>query len=153
MPRPPRKVILPAHRPKLKIDWKEVNRALECGCTGMQIASVLGMCSDTLYDRCITEQGVTFSEYKQNHSAKGEFDILAKMHEDALGKSKIKGNATLLMRLAEVRVGHKSAKDVSLAITSFADLSKIASSGQLENLLAQGELASDDQVAAEKEDL
>jgi len=45
------------------IDWNLVGEYLEAGCSGAEIAAMLGISAATLYDRCQTDNGLMFSEY------------------------------------------------------------------------------------------
>ena len=49
--------------PPQPIDWDEVDRLLMAHCSGSSIAHRLGICYDTLIDRCQSDKGVNFSEY------------------------------------------------------------------------------------------
>jgi len=77
MPRIPKKVKKPAHRPQIEINWQFVDELLESHCTGTQVAARLGISPDTLYDRTVIEKRVTFSEYMQSKRESGK----AKAHE------------------------------------------------------------------------
>ena len=63
-------------KPLKKIDWKHVDRLLQCGCSGMQVAANIGIGSTTLYERCQQEKGMHFSEYAQEKRATGESLLL-----------------------------------------------------------------------------
>jgi len=71
MPRKTRPLNPKVGVPKKPIDWKQVDLGLMAGCSGEEIAADLGICRDTLYDRCVEEWGVNFSHYKQEKAQKG----------------------------------------------------------------------------------
>lgn len=58
-------------RPKAKIDWSRVDQMLKEQCTGVEIAAVFGIHTDTLYDACEREHNTTFSAYAQQKRAIG----------------------------------------------------------------------------------
>lgn len=86
-------------RPQAFIDWKIVDELLEAGCPGTEIADSIGINQNTLYDRCNTDNGITFSHYSQLKSAKGEHKIRQKQYQKA-----IDGDNTLLIWLGKVRL-------------------------------------------------
>ena len=71
-------------RPLAHIDWEKVNHLLKCGCSGRQIAGNLGFQPNTIYDRCVTDHGITFTEYSQQFYAKGESLLLEKQFDKAI---------------------------------------------------------------------
>lgn len=72
MPRKKTDVKGPNHRPKLEIKWDEVDKLLQAQCPGSEIAAFIGVCDDTLYERCKRERGMTFSEYSQSKKGVGK---------------------------------------------------------------------------------
>ena len=90
-------------RPKKEIDWKIVDELLEADCEGTEIAAYLGMCPDTLYDRCKLEHKTNFSEYLQQKKAKGN-SLLKKTQFDAATVDKDRG---MLIWLGKQRLGQK----------------------------------------------
>lgn len=65
MPRKPFAIKKPTGKPLLTINWKEVDRYLEAGCIGTEIAAFIGVSPDTLYIRTVHEKGMTFTAYQQ----------------------------------------------------------------------------------------
>lgn len=87
-------------RPQKEIDWTQVEDWLAAGCTGAEVAACLGIASDTLYRRVVTELGYpTFSAYSQEKSAIGEKALRKKQQEVAL-----KGNPSMLIWLGKNRL-------------------------------------------------
>ena len=60
-----------AGRPKAIIDWRRVDQMLMAQCTAVEIASALGISTDTLTRACLREQKADFAEYSQQKRAKG----------------------------------------------------------------------------------
>ena len=58
-------------KPLAKIDWSLVERYLEQQSPGTAIAAMLGISRECLYGRCLQDNGIPFSEYKQIHSSVG----------------------------------------------------------------------------------
>lgn len=102
MPRRKPEIKLPPHRPKLPISWEEVDQLLMSGLTGTEIAGFLGVCVDTLYDRCILEKRVPFSVYSLEKRKRGDGMIKAKQFSEAM-----KGDRTMLVWLGKNRLGQK----------------------------------------------
>lgn len=71
-------------RPEIPIEWKVVESLLEAGCSGCEIASYLGIHHDTLYDRCLKEKDLIFSEYSARFKEKGDSILRAKQYESAV---------------------------------------------------------------------
>jgi len=90
-------------QPPAKIDWKRVDDLLIAGCSGREIASNIGLSPDTLYLRCVTDNGVQFSEYSRQKSEKGESLLRAHQYAKALGLTD-KGDNTLLIWLGKTRL-------------------------------------------------
>ena len=90
----------PVGRPEKEIDWAKVDKALEYGATGVQIAAYFGMHPETFYERIKQKYGMIFTNYAGLITPKGELDLLAKQHEQAL-----KGNTQLLVMLGQERLG------------------------------------------------
>lgn len=62
-------------RPKIPIDFPMVEKLCAIQCTGDEIASVLGINYDTLFNRIKQEYGITFSEYFKKHSGAGKASL------------------------------------------------------------------------------
>ncbi|GAC1606014.1 MAG: hypothetical protein NVS3B25_35340 [Hymenobacter sp.] len=91
-----------AGRPLALIDWKKVDRLLEAQCTATSIAARLGICVDTLYNRCKTDNKVDFSAYCQQKKESGE--ALLREQQFALA---MKGNLGMLVWLGKQHLGQK----------------------------------------------
>lgn len=89
-------------RKPIAIDWNTVDKLLEAGCNGMQVAAHLGVHEDTLYHRTVSEHGVSFSTYSANCRAKGDSLLQAKQFHLAM-----KGDKTMLVWLGKNRLGQR----------------------------------------------
>ena len=56
---------------KVEIDWKMVGRYLNAQCSGVAIASILGIHENTLYERCKTDQDMEFMAFAALKKAEG----------------------------------------------------------------------------------
>lgn len=105
MPRPPKKIKRQSCRPQIPLDWSVIDKYLEAGCTGVEIASAVGCHSKTLYDRCEQEKGVSFTTYAAEKKACGDALIRAKQLAFAMtGKN---GNLGMLIWLGKNRLGQR----------------------------------------------
>lgn len=102
MPRAPKKTGLPRARPKIPIDWDQVDKLLMSGCLGTEIASSIGCCVDTLYDRTFQEKGVIFSAYAREKKEKGDTILRHAQFAKAA-----KGDNTMLIWLGKLRLGQR----------------------------------------------
>jgi len=99
----------PPHRPEIPIDWNIVDRWLEADCTGTQVAGMLGIHADTLYNRVQKDKGVTFTVYSNEKKAKGDAQLKVKQYSEAMG-----GDRGMLIWLGKNRLGQKDNHDVNL---------------------------------------
>jgi hypothetical protein len=88
--------------PRKIIDWEKVDRLIEAGCSGHEIAPAIGISSDTLYERCVLEKGMTYSDYSSKLRAKGDGLLKAKQFQLAMS-----GNPAMLVWLGKNRLGQK----------------------------------------------
>lgn len=105
MPRARRKIRKENHRPQIPIDWKIVDRCLQSACNGVEIAGLLGCHPVTLYERCLQEKGVTFTEYGAQKRSNG--DALLKLEQMALALTGKGGDKTMLVWLGKQRLGQR----------------------------------------------
>jgi hypothetical protein len=91
----------PTGCPPKVIDWALVDKKLIAGCNGVQVAACIGIHPDTLYIRCETDKGVTFSAYSQEKRSQGDSLIHGKQYEKAIEE----GNVTMLIWLGKQRLG------------------------------------------------
>ena len=86
-------------RPKAKLDWEKIDELLVAGCSGAEIASFFGLNKATIYDRCLTDKGIPFSEYSQRKYEKGDSLIRKAQFNKALD-----GDNTMLVWLGKNRL-------------------------------------------------
>jgi len=94
-------------RKKLKIDWDRVDRSLIAGSNGVQVAAMLGVHPETLYDKCLQEKKVYFSDYMQQKRQEGNDILLGKQFELAKG-----GDKMMLIWLGKNRLDQSDKKEI-----------------------------------------
>lgn len=90
-------------RPKKEINWEVVERMMEAGCTGVEIAGKFRITADQFYVRFQQEYNEYFSGYSGLACAAGEGEIRLMQYAKALN-NKAPGNTPLLMFLGKVRL-------------------------------------------------
>lgn len=96
-------------KPEKNIDWKIVDKLLLAGCLATEIAAYIGVCRETLYRRCIKDNGIGYSTYSQEKKAKGESLLRNKQFETAM-----EGNVTMQIWLGKQRMGQREKHDVNV---------------------------------------
>jgi hypothetical protein len=119
MPRKAKKKLAEG-RPLKKIDWDRVDKLLESGCTGTQIAPHFNISPDTLYDRTMEEKGVSFSAYSQEKGSKGESHLHEAQYDKALS-----GDNTMLVWLGKVRLRQREVTEHAFSEDSLKGLSSL----------------------------
>lgn len=99
-------------RPQADINWELVEEYLVAGCSGAEIASMIGVSAPTLYDRCQTDNGLMFSEYSQQKREKGDL-ILKKVQYETAIKDK---DRTMLIWLGKQRLGQKEKAEQDIKV-------------------------------------
>lgn len=94
-------------RPKSPIDWIEMGRLVQAGCTGVQCAAYIGIDEETFYNRCKDDLAMGFTEFLRQNRSKGDALLLAKQYEAAL-KDKDRG---MLIWLGKQRLGQRDKFD------------------------------------------
>ncbi len=107
-------------RPATKINWDLVDEYLEAGCEGVEVAAMLGIHAETLYDRCQADHNVGFSVYRASKRAKGDA-IIRKVQFDIAQN----GDKAMLIWLGKNRLGQAEKQEVTYteAEISFDDSS------------------------------
>jgi hypothetical protein len=124
-------------RPQVYIDWKRVDELLACGCSGAEIAAEIEINDETLYIRCLRDNGILFSEYLRQKRSKGDLILKEHQYKKAIGLTD-KGDNTLLIWLGKTRL-----KQVDAA-------SQIASGNSFTIKVAPDGLGTGVNVSAEK---
>mgnify|MGYP003147217970 CR=1 FL=1 len=94
-------------RKKLKIDWDRVDKSLIAGSNGVQVAAMLGVHPETLYDKCKEEKKVFFSDYMQQKKQEGNDILLSKQFELAS-----EGDKMMLIWLGKNRLDQSDKKEI-----------------------------------------
>ena len=94
-------------RPKIEINWKIVDQYLVAGATGTEVAAVLGIHPETLYNKCKKEHKIGFTEYSKQKKAKGDSLLKVKQFEMAMS-----GDRGMLIWLGKNRLDQSDKKDI-----------------------------------------
>lgn len=94
-------------RPPADINWSEVDKLLEAGCTGTEIAGYIGIHPETLYRRCEEDNKIGFTGYSAEKHAKGETLLRAKQFSEAM-----KGDRGMLIWLGKNRLKQSDKQDI-----------------------------------------
>lgn len=134
MPRAKRNLITSNGRPKIPINWEMVDKYLRAECSGVEIADMIGMHYETLYDRVVLEKGVGFSEYALSKKEGGNGLIRARQFSSAMS-----GNTRMLELLGEERLGQGQKKTDSYPGEAAIDaiLSDVKSADVIEKQAAE----------------
>jgi hypothetical protein len=106
-----------AGRPLTPIDWDVVGEWLMKGCSGVQIAAILGVHHETLYDRCVAEHGVYFSQFSLKYKSKGDSLLHAAQFDAAL-----KGNTSMLIWLGKQRLDQSEKTTLAIKKTELQEI-------------------------------
>lgn len=87
----------------IPIDWNIVSKKVEAGASGIEIAAFLGCHRDTLYDRCVADHGILWSEFSANKKAKGDLTLREAQFENATKHN----NTTMQIWLGKQRLGQR----------------------------------------------
>lgn len=114
-------------RKRINIDWKKVDKMLEAGCNGVEVAAALGVHYDTIVKRCKLDHKMDFSEYMRQKRSSG--DNLLRM---AQFKNAMAGNVSMQIWLGKNRLNqtdkpqseHDSSEDLILGLARLLDKAK-----------------------------
>jgi len=93
-------------RPKIEIDWDQVDKMCAIHCTGEEQAAILEISYDTLNRRCHEEKSMSFADYFKQKSAGGKMSLRRKQYTTAMD-----GNTTMLVWLGKNWLGQSDTKD------------------------------------------
>jgi hypothetical protein len=99
-----------AKKQKIPISWDQVDEWLVCHCSGAEIAGMLGIHPDTLYDRCLEEKKMRFIEYAAAKKSKGKGKLKIKQFQEALA-----GDRGMLIWLGKQHLEQKDNHDVKVS--------------------------------------
>ena len=87
-------------RPKIEVNFAEVDKLCQIQCTGEEIASFFGISYDTLERRCKEQFKMSLAEYIKEKSAKGKSSLRRLQWKAAMS-----GNVTMLIWLGKQYLG------------------------------------------------
>ena len=87
-------------RKRIIIDWNRVDRMLEAGCTGVEIAAALAIDDNTLFRACKRDNKIDFGNYSRQKRESGKTLL-----RQAQFKSAMDGNVTMQIWLGKQRLG------------------------------------------------
>lgn len=89
-------------KPKVHIDWDQVNGMLQTQASTEDVAQAIGISRDSLYVRCKKETGMQYTEFRQKAKATGLTRLRAKQYAVAM-----EGHPTMLVWLGKQHLGQK----------------------------------------------
>ena len=92
---------------KAEIDWQMVGEYLNAQCSGVEIAEMIGIHENTLYNRCKDDLGLEFVAFSQQKKSEGRQSL--KKRQYALAMS---GDKTMLVWLGKQYLGQKDRTEV-----------------------------------------
>lgn len=93
-------------RPHKDINWEVVEKLIECGCPGTEIAAKFRIQAATFYRRFEEEYKVSFQNYRTDSKEAGLADLRAMIHAKAIN-NKAPGNSNLLIFLGRCLLGYR----------------------------------------------
>lgn len=87
-------------RPRISIDWDQVEKMCAIHCTGEEQAAILGVSYDTLNRACQREHDMSFAEYFKQKASHGKMSLRRKQYTTAMD-----GNTTMLVWLGKNWLG------------------------------------------------
>lgn len=121
-----------AGRPKVTINWSEVDKYLKAQCDGVGIAAILGVHPATLYRACEETHKVNFANYSQAKKAEGKELLRQKQMEVA-----IDGDKTMLVWLGKQYLDQSekvAANNINTNKTALSDLTDDELTAEIQRL-------------------
>jgi len=94
-------------RPEKEINWEIVEKRMEAGCSGVEIAATLRIQSDTFYIRFNKKYGKGFQDYHGDFYSAGDANIKFTQYMKALA-----GNNNMLMLLGRERLNQGKEEEI-----------------------------------------
>jgi len=94
-------------RPRIPIDWDQVDKMCAIHCTGEEQAAILGVSYDTLNRACQREYEMSFAEYFRQKASHGRMSLRRKQYTAAMD-----GNTTMLVWLGKNWLGQSDQPEV-----------------------------------------
>lgn len=110
-------------RPLKEINWDVVERLMEHGSSGIEIAGKFRIDPDTLYRRFKEEYGCSFQDYKGGVHEAGKADLRSMLWAKTIN-NKAPGNSTLLLFMARCVLGMKEPESTSLVAANQGEIDK-----------------------------
>lgn len=94
-------------RPKKEINWEIVEKKIEAGCNGIEIAATLRIDADTFYIRFKEQYGKSFQDSSGHFYSAGDANIKFTQYMKALA-----GNNNMLMLLGKERLNQGKEEEI-----------------------------------------
>lgn len=130
-------------RPHKEINWDVVEKLIEYGSSGIEIAAKFRIQPDTLYRRFKEEYGCSFQDYKGATHEAGKADLRAMLWAKTLN-NKAPGNAQLLLHMSKCILGLREPEAVSNLAANQEQIDQSHYIMQLEHKIALLEAANAD---------
>ena len=98
-------------RPPKDIDWLAVERMCKIQCTEAEIAAIIEVHIDTLYEKCKAQHGVIFPEFFKKHSEDGKMSLRRAQYKKAV----VDGHPTMLVWMGKQILGQRDHMEFSNA--------------------------------------
>jgi len=108
-------------RPKIVVDWKEVEKLCGLHCTGEEIASFMEISYDTLNRRCHEDHDCGFADYIKQKSSAGKISLRRMQYATAQA-----GNVSMQIWLGKNWLGQSDQATIQggMNITAFRVVSE-----------------------------
>lgn len=116
-------------RPKKEINWDIVEKKMEAGCNGVEIAATLRIQPDTFYIRFKEKYGKSFQDYHGDFYSAGDANIKFTQYMKALA-----GNNNMLILLGRERLNQ--GKEEEIKKSPYEDILSL----RHENMMLKAEL-------------
>ena len=123
-------------RPKKDINWEIVEKRMEAGCSGVEIAACLRIQADTFYIRFKDKYGKSFQDYRGDFYSAGDANLKFTQYMKALS-----GNTNMLTLLGKERLNQ--GKEEEIKKSPYEDILAL----KHENMLLKAELESHKELA------
>ncbi len=115
-------------RPKKEINWQIVEKRIEAGCNGVEIAAALRIDSDTFYIRFKQKYGKSFQDSSAHFYSAGDANLKFTQYMKALS-----GNNNMLLLLGRERLHQGKEQEKTSPFEDLIDL-------RHENMILKAEL-------------
>lgn len=123
-------------RPLKDINWDVVEKLIESGCPGTEIAAKFRIQPDTFYIRFKREYACSFQDYRGRSQEAGLADLRSMLHAKALN-NKAPGNSHILIFLAKCRLGMREPEVACNIAANQAQLDQTHLIMQLQHQIAE----------------